>query len=200
MKQLQAQADSAMAEVDRVAATYRFSSVGLAANKKLLAHADRVLKPKGSGKKTKSVDIPVERFCQLLREGKGRYSASRALDLDPVDVKRRLQFDQAFRDKVLMAEEEASEKVEEQLWKLATEDGEKWAMELWLKRRYKDRWGDEPQTIKIEGEIRHEIGTGSLMDQIAAIQTVLQNRAELTAGPDHNVIDIDDADIIEEDA
>lgn len=194
MSQLTTQADKAMVEFDRIVATYRTSSVGLTADKKLLAHADRVMKPKS--KKTKSVDIPVEEFCELLREGRGRYSAARALDVEPADVKRRLQFDQSFRDKVLMAEEEASEKVEEQLWELATKQGEKWAMELWLKRRYKDRWGDEAQTIKIEGEIKHEIGTGSLMEQIAAIQTVLQNRAELTTGHDPNVID---AEVVEDD-
>lgn len=198
MSQLTTQADNAMVEFDRIVATYCTSSVGLAADKKLLAHVNRVLKPHKASKKTTSVDIPVEKFCELLREGRGRYSAARALDVDPKDVKRRMQFDQGFRDSVLMAEEEASEKIEEKLWNLATVDGEKWAMELWLKRRYKDRWGDEPQTLKIEGQVTHEIGTGSLLEQIAAIQAVLQNRAELTAGNDPNIIDLDDDDIIED--
>jgi hypothetical protein len=197
---LVAHADAAMVEFDRVVSGYRFSTVGLAANPRLLAHANKSLLPaKGKGKKSSNEDFDLEAFLNLLREGKPPIAAARAVHADPAHIKRRMQFDRPFRDAVELAESEAAERIEEKLYQLALRD-EKWAMQEWLKKRYKDRWGDDPTIVQHQGTVNHEIGAAPLLDQIAALEATLRGRAELTEGSMSDSIDYIDAEVIEDES
>lgn len=192
-------ADEAMVKHDRIVAKYRFSAVGLTADPKLKAHADKALAKVKKPKSDKGhADFDTEAYFALLREGKPPIMAAREVGANPELVQRRMKFDRAFREAAELAESEAAERIEEMLYTLAMK-GEKWAMQEWLKKRYKDRWGDDPTVVQHQGTVNHEIGAAPLLDQIAALEAVLKGRAELTEGNQSDSIDIVDAEIVEDD-
>lgn len=194
---LVAHANEAMSEFDQIVSRYKYNVTGLAANPKLLAHANKSLLPAKNKNGKRGDDIDVDAFLSLLREGKPPIAAAREIGADPAFIKRRIQFDRPFREAVELAEAEAAERIEEKLYQLALRD-EKWAMQEWLKKRYKDRWGDDPAVIQHQGTVNHEISAAPLLDQIAALEATWRGRAELTEGSPSNSIEYIDAEIIED--
>lgn len=184
---LQEQADRAYKKAQKQIKTYHFDTKGLKPRPDLLAYVESVL----ASPIEEIAEFDQELYLQYLREGHGRHKAARAAGGDPKVIKRRLRFDAVLREEVELAEEEASETIEDRLWQLATKD-ERWAMELWLKKRYKGRWGDEPTVVKHEGTVTHELSSGPLLEQIAQLQTNLQERKALMSG------DIIDAELVED--
>ena len=79
-------------------------------------------------------------FIRMLSSGKSRFEAGRALNVSAYSVRQLIKEDQAFREAVLLAEEEASEPVEGVLYACAME-GQPWAVKMWLERRAPSRWG-----------------------------------------------------------
>ena len=78
-------------------------------------------------------------FIRMLSSGKSRFEAGRALNVSAYSVRQLIKEDQAFREAVLLAEEEASEPVEGVLYACAME-GQPWAVKMWLERRAPSRW------------------------------------------------------------
>lgn len=194
MQSLKEHADKAMIEFERIVDCYHYSALGLKANPELLAHVEASLTIKPS----ESSDLDIDMYLDLIRDGKGRFTAGRLMDIDPRLIKKRLQFDQSFRELVELAEEEASEKIEAKLWVLA-ENSERWAMELWLKKRNKNRWGEDTTVIKHEGTIVQELSAAPLVDQILAMQALLDSRVQqqkaLTDGIVDDIIDVESEEI-----
>lgn len=180
-------ANEAMIEFDRIVARYRYDTVGLQADATLLEHANSSFLPA----KNDSGELDVELYLDHIRSGKARLAAARLCGIEDTRfIKKRLQFDQSFRELVELAEEEAAEKIEEMLWTLAN-NGERWAMEMWLKKRNKDRWGEDVSVVRHEGTVVQELSAAPLVDQILALQAVLDKRAELTTGNSQSIIDVE---------
>lgn len=191
--ELQAHADLAYSDFTRVTADYCHDTADLTVNPRLLSHVDKILK-KAMGvnkvrKSSGSVSFDTELYLVHIREGVPPLKAARLMGLEPKELRKRIEFDTAFREAVELAEQEASEEIEEKLWFIA-QSGERWAMEMWLKNRMKKRWGDET-VVRHEGTVTHELGASPLVEQILALQGMLNKRLELQSG---DIIDAEEVD------
>lgn len=174
--ELQECADAAYILFEKRVSAYKFSAAGLTANAELLARADASFATTDA-----QGDFPIDAYLQLIRDGKPRHLAAEQVGENPEEVAKRIKFDLVFREKVVFAEEMAAEKIEERLWSLA-ENSERWAMELWLKKRLKPRWGDDPSVVRHEGTVTSELSAAPIVEQILALQGLLNQRAELSGG------------------
>lgn len=170
----------------RIISRYKFSATGLSPQPELKAYVDAIM-----AAAIPAAEFDEDVYIQNLQDGQGRHLAARNSGGDPRAVKRRLKFDIDLRERVELAEEEAAERLEEKLWTLANL-GERWAMEAILKKRYKQRWGDDPTIVHHEGTVTHELSAAPLLEQIAQLESTLNNRMELTSG------DYIDAEIVED--
>jgi alkanesulfonate monooxygenase SsuD/methylene tetrahydromethanopterin reductase-like flavin-dependent oxidoreductase (luciferase family) len=170
------QADAGYKKFLRTIKNYHFDSKNLKPRADLLAYVDAIMAVPEQHAGT----FDTELYIQNLRDGQSRHEAARNAGGDPKAIKRRLKFDATLREDVELAEEEFAEQVESRLAKLALAD-ERWAMELWLKKRYKNRWGDDPSVVQHQGEIKHshELTAAPIIDQINEFQKTLMQRAEL---------------------
>lgn len=189
--ELQECADSAYISLKKSVSTYKYTAVGLAADAELLARADASF-----ATSEKQGEFPLDEYLQLLRNGRPRHLAAGQLGEDAEAVAKRIKFDIEFRDRVEFAEEIAGEIIEERLWSLA-ENSERWAMELVLKKRLKKRWGDDPSVIRHEGTVTSELSAAPIVEQILALQALLNQRAALSGG--HKPLDVESR-IVEGDA
>lgn len=122
------------------------------------------------------IESDEDKYLNLIRAGHGRMSAAKLAEI-PIDwIKLQLK-STSFLKKVEIAEEEATEAIERNLWH-AAKNGERWAIEMWLKKRNKTRWGDDPAVIKHEGTVVQEISASRIAEQISDIQNVLNQRIQ----------------------
>lgn len=135
-----------------------------------------------------------DEYVELLRlSGTGRHTAARKIGITPTAIVKFIDLNPAFGRAVVMAEEEFTERMEQELYAAAMER-EPWALKEVLKKRSAKRWGDAPQEINVNvsGTVTTEIEAGPRAARIAAIEQRLKSRA-LMAG--ENIIE---AEVIDE--
>ena len=142
-------------------------------------------------------------YLVLLRKGHGRFKAARKAGVHPSTVKRYVDANPAFKDEIVEAEAEAMEPIEDVLYTKAN-DGEPWAVKLWLERRNAAKWGEKAQVLHTHtGSV--EIEPAGVMKAVAALAEQLQQRADqsyhdapLQLGEISHVPDpIEEAEVIE---
>lgn len=110
-------------------------------------------------------------FCDLIRNGHLRFDACRQLNLTVAMVQSAYRADPNFRSDLDEALLEATEPVENALYK-AAKDGEPWAVKEWLTKRDKERWGDAPKLVTVT----HELDGTALLESVGGILSELATR------------------------
>jgi hypothetical protein len=113
-------------------------------------------------------------YIELLRTGKRRMKAYRAVGIDPKTAERAMRTEtgaeSAFGTAVREAELEASEAVEGTLYEVAIAGNVK-AIEMWLYNRLPDRW---KRSVELSGPgggpIPHEVRVQNLLEAAASFQ------------------------------
>lgn len=117
----------------------------------------------------------------MLREGIGHYQACRNIGVSPAEVKKRIDVDADFAEKVQEAEEEFLEQLEQQYIENAKAGGTRELTDI-LTKRYNRKWADRPAQVEISGTIEHDISALPLMEQIGVLHKILEERARLRQG------------------
>lgn len=126
--------------------------------------------------KTVFDDAVKAEYLRLIQAGYLRFDAAKRLGVTNTDVKRHFKADPEFQEALIEAELEATEPVENVLYKAALL-GEPWAVKEWLTKRDKQRWADPDKTVNhnISGTLTHvEEASGTL----AAVQLLLADLAD----------------------
>lgn len=92
-----------------------------------------------------------EKFIEYMLDGMRPMLAAQAVNISWSTVKKHIQDDENFRNRVYEAEMTNNEKVEDALFQAAISQNVR-AIEIWLERRDPDRWGSK-KTITVEGNI-----------------------------------------------
>lgn len=127
-------------------------------------------------------------FTDLLRNGKLRFDACRQLDITVAQVRYAYKNDPNFRSEVDDALLEATEPVEDALYKAAKE-GQPWAVKEWLTKRDKERWGEQPKELRIT----HELDGTELMTSVGEIYAKLEERRRAVGAIDVESFELEPA-------
>jgi hypothetical protein len=129
-----------------------------------------------------------DQYVELLRQGRRRHEAARLVGVTPRTVSRRRKDDPAFDEECILAEQEATEKVEDVLYASAL-NGEPWAVQMVLKARDRDRWGERKSVdVAVSGTVVVEVESGERLERIRALEAELRRRA-LQAADDGDIVD-----------
>ena len=122
-------------------------------------------------------DVSVRsQFLNLLRTGVRRHAAARSLGVHPDTVRNARRRDPLFDEDCILAEQEAVESIENELWEAATERKEPWAIQMLLKQLDPDRWREKKQLdVNVSGVV--ELDAGVLLERVMELQGRLHERA-----------------------
>ena len=121
-------------------------------------------------------DSVKSQFLDLLRKGARRHAAARSLGVHPDTVRNARRRDPSFDEDCILAEQEAVEKIEDELWEAATERKEPWAIQMLLKQLDGDRWREKKQVdVTVSGTV--ELDAGALIERVMELQGRLRDRA-----------------------
>lgn len=194
MTNLLAHATAALAEHVKSTAGYVFDVADLQPDLALLAHAKKSLLSQPLG------DEDDAKYFKLLCKGEGRYTAARKLGLNPVSIKRRIQADEDFAERVSVAEAEALEVVVSEMRKQAELGDIKAA--TWLLERKSSNEFSTPERKSHDININLNLNALAGAETDPVTQKIMQLEAELKEaaqarqlGP--GVIDIPESDIEE---
>lgn len=134
----------------------------------------------------------ITRYLDLVRSGEGLTKSARRCGLDPRLVRNTRRDNPEFDEMVSMAELEATEPVESELYK-AARSGEPWAVKLWLERRNKERWGEPTKTV----QVNHTLDAAPGMERIMELQARLEQRQRMLGSLSTLELGYDDADEVQ---
>jgi len=121
-------------------------------------------------------DSVRSQYLNLLRTGVRRHAAARSLNVHPDTVRNARRRDPSFDEDCVLAEQEAVESIENELWEAATERKEPWAIQMLLKQLDPDRWKEKKQLdVKVSGVV--ELDPGVLLERVMELQGRLKERA-----------------------
>lgn len=141
-------------------------------------------------------------FLMLLEGGALRSEAARRCNVSTATVRSALKMGldsegnplpDTFAEKVAEIEETERELAESILYK-AVKNGEPWAVQMWLKGKYREMWADKPgplvainnQTLNIQGTPDEQ------RRAIEALATELDARMEIAPGLAQEVLDAEE--------
>lgn len=133
-------------------------------------------------------------YLSNLERGSRIGAAAKAAGIPYGAICRRRAVDEDFVKAERMAEMEASEAVENAMWKAAT-NGESWAVLAWLQNRAPDRWRDsrrpDRQILHVEGDIRHVLDANTSMDRVGELLDRIDQRKRAKELGGAGFIDVD---------
>lgn len=194
MTALSAYAETQLVRHAQATKHYATSTTGLSPDAAIISYVESQLKNQAPSPEDE------EKFLELVRDGKGQYSAARSVGWDPMKLHGRLQVDDEFAERLRVAKIESLEPVLEQVRNMAT-----------------DPIGDSPSRMRAAMKLMESydpatfgpqkqdvsVNVNSFVDESdPIIREIRMLAAEVTAnrqmkqiGP--NVIDIPDSDIQE---
>lgn len=98
-------------------------------------------KGKGRQRRVKFDETKQHAYCEMISRGVGRMAAAAACRVDRHTVSTLRATDEKFRERVSTCEMEATDAVENALWK-STQRGNVTACIFWLLNRRSDKWKD----------------------------------------------------------
>lgn len=118
-----------------------------------------------------------ERVLGGMRRGLRPYAAAKAAGVSSETLRRTRKADPVFDEACVLAEQEWLEQIEGKLIE-AAEAREPWAIQMLLKSRGRETWGDKREvSVTVSGTV--EVEAGERLSRIAALEARLAERADL---------------------